>query len=205
MKMASVFGSILFLVMGGMIYLSRSLDQMMNMGQDHNINVSDEGPGNKPEDIFKLPKEDLKNKLDQLNDYKKNSVNPQANRGPAEYASSEGGGKNDEVLNEAMSEYKQTIALSLSDQYQSLLAFSQGLSMEDVEEKRMQILNYKNENGIAPEFIETIPFDQYLAASMADKNVYELNIEEIKKIRDRYNQTDILHYFNEKNAVPTTE
>ena len=104
-----------------------------------------------------------------------------------------------------MQEYKQTIALSLSDHYQSLLAYAQGFNMDDVEEKRLQILNYKNENGIPPEFIETIPFDQYLAVSMANKNIYELSTEEIKKIRDKYSQTEILDYFNENNALPTND
>jgi len=205
MKLASVFGSILFLVMGGMIYLSRSLDQMMNTGQDHGMSLSDKDQADKPDDIFKLPKEDLKNKLNQLKDFKKNAPSLATVRKPAEYTSHEEEGKGNEVLNEAMQEYKQTIALSLSDQYQSLLAFSQGLSMEDVEEKRLQILNYKKENGITPEFIETIPFDQYLAVSMTNTNVYELSVEEIKKIRDKYTQTDIVHYFNEKNAVPAAE
>jgi len=205
MKIALFFGLILFLVMGGMIYLSLSLDQMMNMGAEHKISVSDEGPANKVDDIFQLPKKDLKNKLNQLNDFKKNTENNQIGRVPAEYISKESVANSNEVLSEAMQEYKLSIALSLSDQYQNLLAYSQGFSLDDVEEKRLQILNYKNENGIPPEFIETIPFDQYLAVSMADKNIYELSTEEIKKIRDKYAQVDILNYFNEKNAIPTAD
>jgi len=204
MKIALFFGSILFLVMGGMIYLSYSFDQMMNVGPGHQMSASGENPTKKNDNIFKLSKEDLKNKLNQLNDYKKKLDTHQINRLPAEHVSSEAV-VNNEALNEAMLEYKQTIALSLSDHYQSLLVYAQGFNMEDVEEKRLQILNYKNENGIPPEFIETIPFDQYLAVSMANKNIYELSAEEIKKNRDKYSQTEILDYFNESNAVPTND
>lgn len=196
MKIASILGILLCTVMGFIIYLSYSLNSIIQV--ENNLDQTISYDQKKEEkNIFNLPKDKLKKKLEQLNELKKIKKDSLASRLPAQITEPDKGPANER--DKSLQEYRESVGMALSIHYEELIQYPQGMSFEEVEGKRLKILTYKRENGIEPEFIESIPLDQVLSVQIQEKDIYEMSSDDIFAVREQFTYEEIMTYFNSLN------